>query len=107
MLRVAPRHRVVLEFAEAPREGHVVGPADVLFTQEQHLVLAQQGTDLVEKAVVIRGMGQVHADELGADAGGQWFYSHIAILSGSGGRQGRRGRVSSNAWVSRRLLPWV
>ncbi len=94
VLRVAPGHRVVLELAEAPGERDVVAAADVLVAQEQHLVLEQERTDLVEKAVVVCSVGQVHADELGADAGGQWFYSH-SQSSWFGGRQRRKKWVSS------------
>ena len=104
VLRMAPGHRVVFELAEPPGEGHVLGPADVLVAEEQHLVLEQQRTDLVEEAVVVRGMCQVHADELGADAGAQLFDSHFAILSGWGGRQGRKWQVSSNACAPPRLV---
>ena len=50
MVRIAARDRMVLEFAEAPREGDVLGARDVLVAEEQHLVLEQQRADLGERA---------------------------------------------------------
>jgi len=39
VLRIAAGHRMVLQLAEAAREGDVFGAADVLTSQEQYLVL--------------------------------------------------------------------
>jgi hypothetical protein len=77
----------------------VVGPADVLVAQEQHLVLEQQRTDLVEEAVVARGMCQVHADELGSDAGGQWFYSHVQSSVARVGGKAASGGCRAVRWL--------
>ncbi len=44
-----PDHRMILELAEAPREGDVLGARDVLVAQEQHLVLEQQRLDFAEQ----------------------------------------------------------
>ena len=71
VVRVAARHRVVLELTEAPGEGDMLGAGDVLVAQEQHLVLEQQSLDLGEQIVVVRGVAQVDAEQLGADVAGQ------------------------------------
>ncbi len=61
MLRVAAGHRVVFQLAEATGEGDVLGAADVLVTQEQHLVLEQQLAQLGEQPFVARRIAQVHS----------------------------------------------
>ncbi|MCY1364396.1 hypothetical protein D9M69_511960 [compost metagenome] len=76
VVRVAAGHRVVLQLAETAGEGHVLGAADVLVAQEQHLVLQQQRLDLGEQAVVAGGVAQVHAADFGADGAGQLFDFH-------------------------------
>ncbi|MCY1430561.1 hypothetical protein D9M71_465110 [compost metagenome] len=76
MLRIAACDRVILQLAEAAGEGDVLGTADVLVAQEQHLVLEQQLADLGEQAVVAGGVGQAYAADFGADAAGQLFNTH-------------------------------
>ena len=60
MLGVAAGDRVVLELAEVPGEGDVLGAGDVLVAEEQHLVLEQQGADLGHEVGVARGVAEVH-----------------------------------------------
>ncbi|MNQ73955.1 hypothetical protein D3C85_887020 [compost metagenome] len=76
MLRITAGHRMILQLAEAAGEGHVIGTAEVLVAQEQHLVLEQQLPDLGEQAVVACRVAQVHATDFGADGTGQLFYLH-------------------------------
>ena len=62
-----PSDRMVLQLTEPLGEGDVVGPADVLVAQEQHLVLKQRFPDRAEQIVVARGFAEVDAVNLGAD----------------------------------------
>ncbi|MNY79614.1 hypothetical protein D3C86_2203160 [compost metagenome] len=64
----------------------MIRTGDVLIAQEQHLVLQQQALDLVEQAVVVDGIGEVHADQFGTDAAGKLFYAHIVVLLRGEGR---------------------
>ncbi|MNC29899.1 hypothetical protein D3C75_781670 [compost metagenome] len=76
MLRVAAGHRMVLQLAEAAGEGHMLGAAEVLVTQEQHAMLEQLGADLGKQAIVVDGVGQLDADQFGTDGTGQLFDLH-------------------------------
>ncbi|MNY82098.1 hypothetical protein D3C86_2240170 [compost metagenome] len=59
----------------------MIGAAEVLVAQEQHAMLEQLDADLGEQAVVVDGVGQLDADQLGADGTGQLFDLHsIALL---------------------------
>lgn len=71
MVGVAPRDRVVLQRAEALSEGDVLGPGDVLVTDEQDPVLQQQRAQLGEEVVAARGVRKADAVQLGTDAGGE------------------------------------
>ena len=71
MVRIAAGDRVVLELAEVPREGDVLGARDVLVAEEQDLVLEQQRADLGDEAGVARRSAEVHVGELRADRAGQ------------------------------------
>ena len=71
MIRVAAGHRMILELAEVAREGHVVGAADVLVAEEEHLVLQQQRADLAHEVGVARGLADVDVQDLRADRAGQ------------------------------------
>ena len=68
MVAVAADHRVILELAEATREGDVLGAREVLVAQEQHLVLEQERPDLGEQRIVARRVAEVDVVQLGADA---------------------------------------
>ncbi|MND54279.1 hypothetical protein D3C80_453360 [compost metagenome] len=76
MLRITAGHRMILQLAEAPGEGHVLGAGDVLITQEHHAVLEQLGTNLGKQTIVMHRVGQVDADQFGANAAGQLFDFH-------------------------------
>lgn len=67
MLRVAARDRMIFQLAEIAREGDVIGAADVLVAEEQHLVPQEQGADLGDHAGVARGLSEVDVHDLGAD----------------------------------------
>ena len=71
MIRIAAGDRMVLELAEVAGEGDVLGAADVLVAEEQHLVLQQQGADLGDQVGVARGVAEVDVRELRADRAGQ------------------------------------
>ena len=70
MLRIAAGDGMIFQLAEAAREGHMLGARDVLIAQEQHAVLQQRRADLGEQAVIVNGIGQIHADQFGADRAG-------------------------------------
>jgi hypothetical protein len=76
VIRVAADDRVILQLAEAAGEGHMLGASDVLIAQEQHPMLEQLGTNLGEKTVVLHRIGEVDADQFGANAAGQLFDFH-------------------------------
>jgi hypothetical protein len=82
--------RVILELAEAAREGHVVGAADVLVAEEQHAVLEQQAADLGEQIIVDRRRRQAHVAEFGADVASQ-LLDGDRIAQGRGADDGRGG----------------
>ena len=67
MVRVAAQRRVVLERAEPLGQRHVLGPADVLVADEQHLVLEQQCPQFREQGVVAGDSAEVHVEQFGAD----------------------------------------
>ncbi|MNY80832.1 hypothetical protein D3C86_2220720 [compost metagenome] len=67
---------MILQLAETAGEGHVLGAGDVLVAQEQHAVLEQLGTNFAEQAVVMDGIGELDADQFGADVAGQLFNLH-------------------------------
>ncbi|MNC36985.1 hypothetical protein D3C75_855330 [compost metagenome] len=106
-LRMGRRHRVVLQLAEAAGEGHVIRTRNVLIAQEQHLVLQQQSLDLVEQAVVVDGIGEVHADQLGADTAGEWFYAHLVVLLRGEGRSAGHCASRANCREGRRAAAAV
>jgi hypothetical protein len=54
----------------------MVGPADVLVAQEQHLVLKQRILDRTEQIVAASGFPQVHSVNLGPDMAGEFLYAH-------------------------------
>ncbi len=78
VFRVTAGYRVIFQAAESLRKSDVLGPGNVLVTQEQHLVSQQCGPDLAEQPVIVDGIGQVQAHQFGADGGGQLFYAHHA-----------------------------
>ena len=80
MVRIAAQRRMILELAEAPRKGDVLGARDVLIAQEQHLVLEQQRLDFCKQRVVARSVAETDAEQLGADAASQLFYAHGSPL---------------------------
>ena len=95
IFRIAAHHRVVLERAEAPREGDVLGPGEVLVAQEQHLVLEQERFDLREQGVVARRVAEIDVDELGSDGAGQRLDLDRRVqptTTSDGGGRGARGR---------------
>jgi hypothetical protein len=73
---MAADHRVILQFAETLGKGHMLGATDVLVTQEQHAMLEQLGADLGEQTIVMDGIGEVHAEQFGANAAGELFDLH-------------------------------
>ncbi|MNG31012.1 hypothetical protein D3C84_1167490 [compost metagenome] len=54
----------------------MLGATEVLVAQEQHAVLEQLGADRREQAIVMDGVGEVDADQLGANVVGQLFDLH-------------------------------
>ncbi|MNM21248.1 hypothetical protein D3C81_316060 [compost metagenome] len=76
MLRIATGYRMIFQFAEAPGEGHVFGAGDVLIAQEHHAMLEQLGTNLGKQAIVMHGVGEIDANQFGANAAGQLFDFH-------------------------------
>ena len=76
MIRIAAGHRMIFQLAEAASESHVIGATDVLIAQEQHPMLEQLGTNLGEQTVVLHRIGEVDADQFGANAAGQLFDFH-------------------------------
>ena len=52
MIGIAPGHRMVFQLAEFTGEGDVLGLADQLVAQEQHLVRQQRVLDRAEQIVV-------------------------------------------------------
>jgi ADP-glucose pyrophosphorylase len=76
MLRIAAGHRVIFQLAEATGEGHVIGAGDFLVTQEYHSMLEQLGTNLGKQTIVVHGVGEVDADQFGANGGSQLFDFH-------------------------------
>jgi hypothetical protein len=67
---------VIFQLAEAAGEGQVLGATDVLIAQEHHPMLEQLGTNLGKKTVVMHRIGEVDADQFGANAAGQLFDFH-------------------------------
>ena len=105
IFRIAAHHRVVLERAEAPREGDVLAPGDVLVVQEQHLVPEQERFDLREQIVVARRVAEIDVDELGSDGAGQRLdlYRRVQPTATSDGGSRVRGRESClghGSWIS-------
>ncbi|MCY1379974.1 hypothetical protein D9M69_677440 [compost metagenome] len=77
----------------------MLGTGDVLVAQEQHLVLEQELADFSEEAIVVRGIRQVHADQLGTDTASELFYAHLFILLSEGYSAGRAaGRRVLQCW---------
>ena len=58
---------MILELTEALGERDMVGLADHLVAQEQHLVREQRLLDRAEQIVVRDRFGEIDPDELGAD----------------------------------------
>jgi hypothetical protein len=76
MIRVAARDRMILQLAKATGEGDMLGLAENLVPQEQHLMLEQRGLDRAEQVIVPRGFGQVDSLDLGANVGGELLDAH-------------------------------
>jgi hypothetical protein len=76
MIRIAASHRMIFQLTEAAGEGHVLGASDVLITQEHHSMLEQLSTNLGKKTIVMHRVGEVDADQFGANAAGQLFDFH-------------------------------
>jgi hypothetical protein len=76
MIRITASHRMVLQLTEAAGESHVLGTSDVLIAQEHHSMLEQLSTNLGKKTVVMHRVGEVDADQFGANAAGQLFDFH-------------------------------
>ena len=58
---------MIFQLAKPVGEGDMVGLADQLVAQEQHLVRQQRFADRAEQVVVARRFGEVDAVKLGAD----------------------------------------
>ena len=96
ILGVAAGHRVVFEFAEVPREGHVLGARDVLVAEEQHPVLQQQLADLGDQRGIARGDAEVDVAQLCADCAGERLdpdriRQRLRAYDGRGGSGGHGG----------------
>jgi len=61
VLRVTARDRMVFQLAKTAGKGHMLGAAELLLAQEQHLVRQQQAPDVLEQALIPRGVGKLHA----------------------------------------------
>jgi hypothetical protein len=79
MLGIAARNRMIFEVAESPGERHVFRARERLIPQEEHAVLEQRGADLAEQGVVMNGVGQIEADEFGADRAGEGFDLQVSL----------------------------
>ncbi|MNT02994.1 hypothetical protein D3C72_1375110 [compost metagenome] len=80
MLRVAAGYWMVFQLTKAPGKCHMVGAANVLLTQEQHSVLEQLRTELLEQIIIVYRIGQVDPGHFGADGTGQLFDVHATAL---------------------------
>src|SRR6476620_10127445 len=76
MIRITAGHRMVLERAEALREGYVIGFAHLLVAEEKHLVLQQRLPDVSEQVIVGHRFREVDPAEFGADVRGELLDTH-------------------------------
>ncbi len=67
VVRIAAGDRMVLELAEAAREGDMLGARHVLVVQEQDAMLEQQCADLREQPVIACGSAEVYVFEQRTD----------------------------------------
>ena len=70
MLRIAACDGMVFQLAEATRKRHMLGARDLLIAQEHHPMFQQRRSDLGKQAVIVNGIGQIHADQLGPERAG-------------------------------------
>ncbi len=79
MLGVAAGDRMVFQLAEAARKCDMLARRNVLIAQEQHAVLEQGGTDLGKETIVVDRVGEVDADQFGANGVVELFDTHGSL----------------------------